>query len=282
MTDHLKPTLKPPEGKNESAWWLLFFKGSLLVHLEPDGPMLPFIRQPEDLGYQALEQIYLGRFNEDHCYGALLADPGQIPEGMGFQDIRFLYGRLSSDFFPIAFRALHLLDWSQKNRFCGRCGGPMKTQSGFSAKECSDCGNVAFPKISPAVIVLVEREDQVLLARSPRFKDSFYSVLAGFVEPGETLEEVVVREVREETGIEVKDLHYFGSQPWPFPDSLMIGFTARYAGGEIRVDGNEILEARWFPFDQLPRIPGKISIARALIDWFVAKKKRDRDGQQQD
>ncbi|HMK64707.1 MAG TPA: NAD(+) diphosphatase, partial [Thermodesulfobacteriota bacterium] len=275
MTNHFKLSLKPADGKNEPAWWLLFFKGRLLVHLESEAPILPLVRRPEDLGYKPLEQIYLGRFNEAHCYGALLNDPGQVPAGMNFQDLRFLYGRLSPDFFPIAFRALHLLDWSQKNRFCGRCGGPITKQSGILGKECSSCGNVVFPKISPAVIVLVEREDQVLLASSPRFKDSFYSVLAGFVEPGETLEEVVVREVREETGIEVTDLHYFGSQPWPFPDSLMIGFTARYAGGEIRVDGDEILEARWFPFDQLPKIPGKISIARALIDWFVDKKKRE-------
>ena len=117
----------------------------------------------------------------------------------------------------------------------------------------------------------MERGDQCLLARSPRFKGEFYSVLAGFAEPGETLEEAVAREVQEETGIEVRDIRYFGSQPWPFPDSLMIAFTARYAGGEIRVDGTEILDARWFTYDQLPNIPGRISIARALIDWFVEK-----------
>ena len=113
-----------------------------------------------------------------------------------------------------------------------------------------------------------------MLARSPHFRDGFYSVLAGFAEPGETLEEAVAREVGEETGIAVQDIRYFGSQPWPFPDSLMIAFTARYAGGEIRVDGTEILEAQWFPFDRLPKIPGKISIARSLIDWFVIKQQK--------
>ena len=116
------------------------------------------------------------------------------------------------------------------------------------------------------------------MARSPRFKEIYYGVLAGFAELGETLEETVAREVREETGIEVQEIRYFGSQPWPFPDSLMIGFTARYAGGEIRVDGEEILDARWFPYDQLPNIPGKISIARQLIHWFVGKQRLEPGG----
>jgi NAD+ diphosphatase len=274
MPENFRPSANPPEAKNEPAWWFIFLKGRLLVHLEGDSLKIPLIRTPEDLGLSPREEIYLGRFKEAHCYAAALSESENGPKGMVSQDLRQLYGRLKPDFFPITFRALHLLDWSQKTRFCGRCGGLMKDKTDLLAKECSECGSVRFPKISPAVIVLVEREDKVLLARSPRFKDSFYSVLAGFAEPGETLEEVVVREVREETGIEVQDIRYFGSQPWPFPDSLMIAFTARYAGGEIRVDGSEILEARWFPFDQLPNIPGKISIARELIDWFVTKQQQ--------
>ena len=205
------------------------------------------------------------------CYAAALSESVSAPTAMVFQDLRQLYGRLDPDFIPISFRALHLLDWSQKTRFCKRCGNQMKTKAGPPSRECPQCGYLSFPRISPAVIVLVERENQCLLARSPRFKGEFYSVLAGFAEPGETLEETVAREVREETGIEVKDIRYFGSQPWPFPDSLMIGFTARYAGGEIRVDGEEIMDARWFTADQLPNIPPKISIARSLIDWFVIK-----------
>jgi NAD+ diphosphatase len=128
-----------------------------------------------------------------------------------------------------------------------------------------------FPRISPAVIVLVEHEDMILLARANRFQGELYSVLAGFVEPGETLEEAVRREIKEEVGIDVKDIHYFGSQPWPFPDSLMIAFTASYAGGDIKVDGDEITTAGWFKAGNLPEIPGSISIARKLIDWYVAK-----------
>ena len=128
---------------------------------------------------------------------------------------------------------------------------------------------LAFPRISPAVIVLVERDGQVLLARSPRFTANFYSVLAGFVEPGETLEDTVHREIEEEVGIKIRNVRYFGSQPWPFPDSLMIGFTAEYESGEIRIDKAEISEAGWFYPENLPAIPGKISIARRLIDWFI-------------
>jgi NAD+ diphosphatase len=139
------------------------------------------------------------------------------------------------------------------------------------AQQCTACGFTIFPRISPAVIVLVERDGKVLLARASRFKERLYSVIAGFVEPGESLEQTVTREIREEIGIGVKDIKYFGSQPWPFPDSLMIGFTAQHMDGEIAVDGEEIVEAQWFSPEQLPDIPDKISISRALIDWFVDK-----------
>jgi NAD+ diphosphatase len=140
---------------------------------------------------------------------------------------------------------------------------------GMIAKECPCCELLIFPRISPAVIVLVERENRVLLARVKRFTSELYSVLAGFVEPGETLEEAVQREIEEEVGIRVKNIRYFGSQPWPFPDSLMIGFTAEYDSGEIEIDETEIVDAGWFDPEKLPTIPGKISIARELIDWFV-------------
>ena len=218
-----------------------------------------------------MEEIYLGTLEGKHCYAAAVSDSVTPPADMAFLDLRQLYGRLDQELIHLSFRAIHLLDWSQKTRFCKRCGMKLNIKDSERAKECPGCGHHSFPRISPAVIVLVERDNTCLLARSPRFQDGFYSVLAGFAEPGETLEETVNREVWEETGIEVQDIRYFGSQPWPFPDSLMIGFTARYAGGEIRVDGTEILVADWFPYDQLPKIPGRISIARSLIDWFVDK-----------
>ena len=132
-----------------------------------------------------------------------------------------------------------------------------------------------YPRLSPAVIVLVKRENEVLLARSPGFPEGMYSVLAGFVEPGESIEETIGREVREEVGIEVENLRYFGSQPWPFPNSLMIGFTTNYAGGELRIEPAEIEDAGWYRVDSLPKLPPKVSIARAMIDSFTAGHGRD-------
>ena len=137
------------------------------------------------------------------------------------------------------------------------------------AKICLKCGLINYPRISPAIIVAVVKKNQILLARSERFPTGFYSVLAGFVEPGETFEDCVKREVKEEVGLDVKNIRYFGSQPWPFPDSLMVGFTADYDGGKILIDKTEIKDAGWFTAHDLPQIPGKISIARRLIDWFV-------------
>jgi NAD+ diphosphatase len=261
----------PPDEQIEPAWWFIFSKRKLLVSSEGREPTVPLIRSLTDLGIPPHGEIYLGTLEGRPCYAAALSDSVPVPADSIFQDLRQLYGRLNPVFIPISFRALHLLDWSRRTRFCKQCGSEMKPEAGPPTRECPQCGYLSFPRISPAVIVLVERKNQCLLARSPRFKGEFYSVLAGFAEPGETLEETVAREVREETGIEVTDIRYFGSQPWPFPDSLMIAFTARYAGGEIRVDGEEIMDARWFTADQLPNIPPKISIARSLIDWFIRK-----------
>ncbi len=268
------PSADPPLEQTDPAWWFIFQKHRLLVSSEGHEPALPLVHNVNDLGCRTRGETYLGTLEGTHCYAATLSTSEAAPAGMVFQDLRQLDSRLNPEMILLSFRALHLLDWSQKTRFCKRCGKEMKNKAGQQAKECPDCGYLSFPRISPAVIVLVERGEKCLLARSPHFRDEFYSVLAGFAEPGETLEEAVAREVGEETGITVQDIRYFGSQPWPFPDSLMIAFTARYAGGEIRVDGTEILEAQWFPFDRLPKIPGKISIARSLIDWFVIKQQK--------
>jgi len=137
------------------------------------------------------------------------------------------------------------------------------------AKVCSKCGFRTYPRISPATITAVTPGNQILLARAKRFPSELYSVIAGFAEPGETLEECVKREIMEETGIDVKNIRYFGSQPWPFPDSLMIAFTADFEGGEIRIYKKELVDARWFTADALPKIPDKLSIARRLIDRFI-------------
>ena len=187
--------------------------------------------------------------------------------GKLFVNLMRLYGSIDEPLWAAAGRAVQLIDWNRNHRFCGRCGTPTEMAVGERARRCPSCGLQAFPRLAPAIITLVRRDDgRALLARNARWPNAMYSCLAGFVEPGESVEDAVRREVGEEVGIQVSDLRYFGSQPWPFPHSLMLGFHARYAGGEIRVDGEEISEARWFTPDELPDVPGRVSIARKLID----------------
>jgi NAD+ diphosphatase len=260
----------PPEERAEPVWWFVFEENRLLVYEEPSGASLPLLVDFSESGLTPLSKHYLGSFDNRPCHAVEVAEGTIPPAGMTFEGLRQLYGRLDEDLFWIAARAVQIVDWDRTHRFCGRCGTPLKTKSTERAKECPRCGLLHFPRLAPAIIVLVERGKELLLARSRHFMPGMFSVLAGFVEPGESLEEAVVREVREEVGIDVKDIKYFGSQPWPFPHSLMIGFTATYAGGEIAIDDTEIEDVGWFSVDNLPRIPGRISIARKLIDWFLA------------
>jgi NAD+ diphosphatase len=264
----------PPSGREEPAWWFAFQGNKLLVSLESSSISIPYLIDFKELGLAPLSQHYLGRLDKQHCYAVELAEETTPPTGMSFEGLRQVYGRLDEDLFWIATRAVQVVDWDRTHQFCGQCGTPTKTSSVERAKECPICGLLHFPRLSPAIIVLVERGHELLLARSRHFLPAMYSVLAGFVEPGETLEEAVVREVKEEVGLTVKEIKYFGSQPWPFPHSLMIGFTAKYASGEISLQDPEIEDAGWFTADNLPTIPGKISIARKLIDWFVERQKK--------
>ena len=268
----------PPQGLSGPAWWFAFQENKLLVYEEPSGVSLPLLVDFSELGLTPLSKHYLGSFDHRPCHAVEVAEGAIPPAGMTFQGLRQVYGRLDEDLFWIAGRAVQIIDWDRTHRFCGRCGTPLRTKGTERAKECPQCGLLHFPRLAPAIIVLVERGSKLLLARSRHFMPGMFSVLAGFVEPGESLEEAVVREVREEVGIDVKDIKYFGSQPWPFPHSLMIGFTATYAGGEITIDDTEIEDAGWFTVDSLPRIPGKISIARKLIDWFLAKQGARHEG----
>ena len=185
--------------------------------------------------------------------------------------VRALFGALDDAVFALAGRALQVMDWDRSHQFCGRCGTPTAVKSGERARECPSCGQVHYPRIAPAVMALVQRRGELLLARSPHFMPGMYSALAGFVEPGESLEQCLVREVKEEVGIEVENLRYFSSQPWPFPHSLMIAFNCDWAAGEIAPDPGEIEAAGWFSLENLPGLPNKISIARRLIDATIAK-----------
>ena len=199
--------------------------------------------------------------------------PADIPLPAGFQalGLRSAHGHLSEELFVVAGTALQKVEWLRSHGFCSRCGHATERHANHEALACTSCGRLHFPRLAPAVIVLIERDREMLLARSPTFPEGVYSTVAGFVEPGESLEQAVHREIREEVGVEVEDVRYFGSQPWPFPHSLMIGFVARWAGGDIRIDGDEIEHARWFSADDLPKLPSSMSIARRLVDDFLAR-----------
>ena len=190
-------------------------------------------------------------------------------------DLRAFYGRAPEPHWLAAGRAVQIVEWARTHRFCGRCGTPTEPSANERSMRCSACALVAFPRLSPAMITLVTRgpdgpRQEALLARGVQWTIPMYSCLAGFVEPGESLEAAVHREVEEEVGIRVTDARYFGSQPWPFPNSLMIGFRASYESGELECDPTEIVDAGWYRRDELPMIPPGISIARKLIDAWVA------------
>lgn len=257
-----------PAGIGTAGWWYCFQGTHLLVREgNAEAASVPRVAGTAGLGMEPDTVQFLGTLDGVPCLAAGFdAMPAAVPEGHRFVSLRELFEVLPEEHFAVATRAAHLSQWDLAHRYCGRCGKPLALKTDERARACAACGQLTFPQISPAVIVAVRRDDRLLLARSPRFPKGMYSVLAGFVEAGETLEACARREIREEVGIEVRNLRYFGSQPWPYPNSLMLGFTAEYASGEIRVDGVEVLEAGWFGPDHLPVLPGKLSIARALID----------------
>lgn len=213
------------------------------------------------------DDLYLGNADGAPCFARI----DGAPAGTSPLSLRQLFGALSDEDFAIAGRALGLTAWDRDHRHCGRCGAPTARSRTERSRTCTACGLAAYPRLSPAVIMLVERDGTCLLARNARTKLPFSSTLAGFVEVGETLEHAVAREVREEAGIEITDIRYFGSQPWPFTSSLMIGFTARWASGEIVEDPVEIMDAKWYAPQALPVVPPRLSIARELIDDFVRR-----------
>ena len=246
------------------CYWLLRSEDRFLIVDDPRrGKTFPRGR-PADFG-DPDRPLLIGEWNGLPCYAAEIDGPPAAVPGE-LTPLRPLYGIAGAEAFALAGRASLLIDWRRNHRFCGRCGTPTRMKTDEPAMACPACGLLAYPRISPAVMVLVERGDELLLARSPHFRPGMFSALAGFVEAGETIEQCAAREVREEVGIEITRLRYFRSQPWPFPDSLMIAFFAEYADGEIMPDPKEIEAAGWFPRNALPPLPDHASIARHLIE----------------
>lgn len=261
----------PKSGRSATDWWFVFCGNKLLVKTTAIDARIPsysdLIRVEQNLS----RIHYLGTFDCFPCYSAEVGEHSINPEGMVFQELRPLLGLLSEEIFSVAARAFQILHWDRTHQFCGRCGSGTELKDEERARVCMQCGLVNYPTMSPAIIVAVIKGAEILLARSHRFHTGFYSVLAGFVECGETFEQCVRREVREEVGINVENIHYLASQPWPFPNTLMVAFTADYAGGVVTADNVEITDARWFNADNLPATPPKGTISRRLIDWFVEK-----------
>lgn len=247
------------------------FTGDRLVIRE--GPGLPSAQELDELG-AAADPIYIGQLGTVPCFTVPLEPELELGGGLSAAGLRDLFGRLDGELHAVAGRAFQVAEWFRTHAFCGRCGAPTEPHEEERARSCTGCGALYFPRINPAVIMLVEHDGHMLLAQNRAFRGGFYSVLAGFVEPGESLEEAVQREVREEVAVDVADVRYFGSQPWPFPSQLMIGFMATALAPDIRLaDGGEILDARWFgPGDELPPLPGRFSIARRLIDSWLASR----------
>ena len=266
------PAITAPAGSDNQGYWFVLRADRLLIKGSKERfEGLPYVRDGRELELVPGSIHYLGLFQEKPCYAVEAPADYKPPEGLIFRGLRSLYSSIDEDVFLLAGKALQIIAWDQTNRYCGRCGAPTEELPDERAKKCTGCGFLAFPRLSPAVIIGVVKEGKILLAHAKTFQGNMYSVLAGFVEPGETLEDCVKREILEEVGIKVKNVRYFSSQPWPFPSSLMLGFTARWKKGELRADGVELSDVDWFAPDEFPDIPAGISISRKLIDDFTRR-----------
>lgn len=263
-----QPAVAPKCASNIPAYWFIFFDEKLLINSK-NSLKLPFTDSLKEFSMIPLREHYLGTLEGHPVYVAEVAPNTSSPEGMVFEDLKLLYGVLDDDIFILAGRAIQIITWDKNHQFCGKCGAPTLKWEYENAKKCPECGHIDFPRLSPAIITAIVKDGKLLMAKHSYGLKDRYSLIAGFVEPGETIEETVQRETAEEVGVKVKNLKYFSSQSWPFPHSLMLGFTAEYESGEIHVDGKEILDAKWFSPEEIPPPPSKMSIASELIEWFV-------------
>jgi NAD+ diphosphatase len=264
-----RPAAAGASDRLESELYFVFQENKLCHHVRGESVLLPAV-MPDGTSWVS----YIGRLGGRACFLAELpagkqADQAPRTGEPAADTLRALSGKLPRELMQAAYYAQHLLHWNRTSRHCGACGSPNTDKPDERAKLCPACGAVVYPRISPAVITAILRGEKILLARNKRFPLPIYSLIAGFVEPGESLEECVRREILEEVGVEVDEVRYFGSQAWPFPDSLMLGFTARWTSGDIRLDETELLDAGWFSPPDLPRLPSGDSISRRIINWYL-------------
>ena len=244
-------------GSVDKTWYFVFRGNEILQTFDADGQWRPAASLP---AADVIQSHYMGHIGGTHCYAV------EVSEGGAFANLRSLFGKSDHLMFGLAGRAAQIVDWYRSHQFCGQCGAKTEVHEKDRATFCSTCQAFYYPRLSPSIITLVHRGDEVLLARSPNFPEGMYSTLAGFVEPGESIEETLRREVFEEVGVRVGEMEYMGSQPWPFPNSLMLGFLAEYESGDLVLQEEEIADAQWFHYQSLPKLPGPVAISRWLID----------------
>ena len=267
------PGVLAPANINKAANWLMFLNDKpVMVGGQVKNP-IPYFENPSRMGLTIENRFYLGLFRGEACYAASLDPLADLPAEFTICDMKLMLSQLPEAWFQLVGLAQQILTWDRNHQYCGACGSHTHFHAADRAKVCPDCGLQNYPRLSPCIITLVTNEDKVLLGRSPRFIPDLYSTLAGYIEPGETVEQAVHREVQEEVGVELGKLEYVKSQPWPFPHSLMLGFIAEYQQGEIRVDEDELEDAQWWHIDKLPLIPPQGTISRALIDFYIDRYK---------
>ncbi len=250
-------------------YWFIFQGDKLLLMSETNSGFLTPVALSL-LKKSFIRQHNLGLFNQINCYCAEVDEEVALIDDIQLVGLRQVFNILDISWYAAAVKAYSILNWDKNHQFCGRCGSRTIHKPGIYERTCPQCGLALYPRISPSMIVRIKKDNQILMARSPHFAPGAYGLVAGFVEAGENVEEAVHREVMEEVGITIKNLKYFGSQAWPFPDSLMLAFTADYHSGDLVLDPHEIEDADWYTYDTIPGRPShSISIAQKLIEDFI-------------
>lgn len=255
---------------NSFDLWFIYTNNNLLIMSDIDGLQIPTFEKVENFHHQLTRTYNIGTFNNISCYCGEIPSNITIPSNFTSMPLNEVANIFNNNIFSICGKAYQILYWDQTHQFCGRCGCKTNNLGKEFAKLCPNCNFISYPRISPAIIVGITKGNKILLAHNKNFPNDIHSTIAGFLDPNETLDDCIKREVYEEVGIQIKNIKYFNSQPWPYPNSIMIGFTAEYESGEILVDGEEITHADWYDKDNLPALPNETTIARQIINKLLS------------